>query len=330
MDLRELAHNYRELGMTLIPTDLNKQPKNISWHYFQERQMEDWEIERHFKDCEGVGLLTGGGYGIEVIDCDVKYFLGKPLMTEFRKLIGEELISKLVVQQSKSGGFHLIYRCVEAVEGNQKLAMRETTEEEVRDELFRQISKTNSYKQAIKASNNYKALVLFETRGGTKTKKGGYILISPSKGYSLIQGSFENIPTISVSERNKIVESARKLNEYSDFKRDFRLVELQKGEKGVFDLFNEQTVGLDLLLEHGWTIDEKTSKGKDVRLLRPGNTDSENSAIFDSDTNIFTCFSSSTSFEVNKGYTPSNLYIELACNGDVVKAFKELTEKIEK
>ena len=24
----------------------NKQPKNVSWHFFQDRQMEDWEIEK--------------------------------------------------------------------------------------------------------------------------------------------------------------------------------------------------------------------------------------------------------------------------------------------
>ena len=75
---------------------------------------------------------------------------------------------------------------------------------------------------------------------------------------------------------------------------------------------------------------KETSKGKDVRLLRPGHTNSKNSGIFDRDTNCFTCFSSSTSFEVNKGYSPANLYIELVCDGDVVRAFKELTEMIEK
>ena len=175
MDYRKLASRYRELGMVVIPVDENKQPKNVSWHFFQDRQMEDWEIEKHFKDCEGLGLLTGGEYGIEALDCDVKYFPSISLMTELKELIGADLMKKLVVQQTKSGGFHFIYRCAEAVEGNQKLAMRETTEKEVRDELFRQISKTNSFKQSIKTAMNYKALVLFETRGGTKDKRGGYI-----------------------------------------------------------------------------------------------------------------------------------------------------------
>ena len=330
MDYRKLASRYRELGMVVIPVDENKQPKNVSWHFFQDRQMEDWEIEKHFKDCEGLGLLTGGEYGIEALDCDVKYFPSISLMTELKELIGADLMKKLVVQQTKSGGFHFIYRCAEAVEGNQKLAMRETTEKEVRDELFRQISKTNSFKQSIKTAMNYKALVLFETRGGTKDKRGGYILIAPSKGYQILQGDLSNIPIISVEERNHIIECARSLNQYKDFKKDFRMVSLQQGEKGVFDIFNENNVGLDILLEHGWTIDEETSRGKDVRLLRPGHTNSKNSGIFDRDTNCFTCFSSSTSFEVNKGYSPANLYIELVCDGDVVRAFKELTEMVEK
>lgn len=45
MDYRKLASRYRDLGMVVIPVDENKQPKNVSWHFFQDRQMEDWEIE---------------------------------------------------------------------------------------------------------------------------------------------------------------------------------------------------------------------------------------------------------------------------------------------
>ena len=46
MDYRKLASQYRDLGMVVIPVDENKQPKNVSWHFFQDRQMEDWEIEK--------------------------------------------------------------------------------------------------------------------------------------------------------------------------------------------------------------------------------------------------------------------------------------------
>ena len=37
MDYRELAYKYRDIGMVVIPVDGNKQPKNVSWHFFQDR-----------------------------------------------------------------------------------------------------------------------------------------------------------------------------------------------------------------------------------------------------------------------------------------------------
>ncbi|MCL5460178.1 hypothetical protein M3M33_16185, partial [Loigolactobacillus coryniformis] len=79
---------------------------------------------------------------------------------------------KLVVQKTKGGGFHFIYRC-SVIAGNLKLANRKTTAEEKRktfDATYQSelaLSKTDdeARKKAQKASDNDKVRVLFETRG---------------------------------------------------------------------------------------------------------------------------------------------------------------------
>lgn len=80
-----------------------------------------------------VGLVCGKPSGnVECIDIDLKYSLDPKLFDKYKKLvqsINENLLKKLVVQKTRSGGYHLIYRCSE-IAGNLKLANRPTTDEE--------------------------------------------------------------------------------------------------------------------------------------------------------------------------------------------------------
>jgi hypothetical protein len=92
-----------------------------------------------------------------------------------------------------------------------------------------------------------------------------------------------------------------------------------------FEDFNQRFDVVSYLIQNGWE-EIKTLGTKSVRLKRAGSPKSKSSALFDRETRIFNCFSTSTSFDVNRGYTASDIFIELECDGDTSMAFKKMVE----
>ena len=112
-------------GLQFMPIKKTKVPIIKGWQT---------SMAKHdMSDCEAVGLVCGGlSGGLEVIDCDEKYSLDGKLFETYKRFVHEadpSLLKKLVVQKTKNGGYHLIYRCSK-IEGNLKLANRPTTPEE--------------------------------------------------------------------------------------------------------------------------------------------------------------------------------------------------------
>ena len=94
---------------------------------------------------------------------------------EFVRVFGD--VSKFPVETSQSGGRHLAFRS-DSCGRNQKLASD--------------------------AGGN----VWIETRG-----EGGICLIAPTDGYKLVGGDWLNVPTLDASERDRLLNAARSLNE---------------------------------------------------------------------------------------------------------------------
>jgi hypothetical protein len=112
-------------GLQFVPVNEKKQPIVKNWQT---------STDRHNLDMRGrwgVGIVCGAPSGnVECIDIDLKYDLSGKLFETYKRLvheIDENLLAKLVVQRTKSGGYHLIYRCSK-IAGNTKLANRPTTE----------------------------------------------------------------------------------------------------------------------------------------------------------------------------------------------------------
>jgi len=59
-------------------------------------------------------------------------------------------------------------------------------------------------------------------------------------------------------------------------------------------------------------------------LKRAGNPKSGSSALFDTDTRVFNCFSTSTNFDVGRGYSPTDVFTLLECDNDLSIAFRKL------
>ena len=116
-------------NLQFMPVRENKQPIEKGWQTNKKKYA--------LGNSKHVGLVCGmlsseNGAGLEVIDIDEKYSLDGNLFKNYKRLIGEinkDLLKKLVVQKTPSGGHHFIYRC-QTIEGNLKLAQRYTTPQE--------------------------------------------------------------------------------------------------------------------------------------------------------------------------------------------------------
>jgi hypothetical protein len=282
-------------GLQLIPINDKKIPLVKNWQNSTEAH--------NFDNAYGVGLVCGAISGnVEGLDFDLKYDLTGDLFDRYKravKKINPDILPKLVVQKTTSGGFHCLYKC-SVIEGNKKLAQRYATEEE----------------QLL----GDKIKVLIETRG-----EGGYLAIYPTPGYELIYGSFDNIQEITPEEREVLISTAIEFNEViKEFKPIVKPTKVGKGTS-PFEDYDDRGDVISLLQSHGWKVIEQTSS-KTI-FLRPGQTTASHSGNFNHDNRWFSVFSTSTIFNAQEGYRPYAVYAMLECNGDFSEASKKLYDE---
>lgn len=316
--------NFQDLNtideLQFIPVNAKKIPVIKEWQHLKKKH--------NLSDCYGVGIVCGKlSGGLEVIDVDMKYDLTGNMFERYKRLVNENdktLLSKLVVQKTQSGGFHLIYRC-SVIAGNLKLANRPTSEEE-KNETYRETYEAQLRKNpddvrarelAEKAKKDDDRRVLFETRG-----EGGYIMCFPSKGYEIIHGDFYGINEIAIEQREILHTIARQFNEI------FEEVIVPKSKKekikgqSSFEDYNQRGDVVGLLESHGWKVVQQ--KGAKTILLRPGQTTSASSGNYDHDKGWFSVFTTSTQFKDMTAYLPYAVFAILECNGDYSEASKKL------
>ena len=321
----KMRNNFNHLneieGLTFIPLDAKKVP-----------QVKEWQAHRKKYDLsnvEGVGLVCGIPSGnVEVLDIDAKYDLTGTLFEDLKNAIhaqDKNLLKKMVLQSTMSGGYHLIYRC-SVIEGNKKLANRPTTEEE-KDKAYKSSYENHKAKGkpekvkeedyedylcdlANKARQNDKIRVLLETRGDR-----GQVACHPMKGYSLIYGDFTKIQEITPDERNMLFTICYTFNQVFKEPEHDRKIERKK-YKGLSpsEHYDQEGDVQALLIKHGW--ERVGRKGGKILFKRPGDTKAEHSGNFDEDKNWFSVFSTSTQFNEMTPYLPYAVYAVLECNGD--------------
>ena len=330
--VKNTAQEYITSGLSVIPLvgenskDLDiKKPAVYSWGALQKTPLTTEEAEllfnqktirpdlveektdrdgkkytekglRTFTDPHGLGIITGSGSGsLEVIDVDTKHDTTGTLWDSFKTLLEdnlEDLYPELVIARTRSGGYHIYYRCRE-IGRNIKLSVKENRE------------------------------VLIETRG-----EGGYVVAPPTAGYEFIQGSPGTIPEITPQKREVILTIARSFNEVEEEKPRPRTSTVSPGPLHTQGLtpwedYNNRGDIIALLESHGWRV--VSQKGENINLLRPGKTDSKTSGSFHTRLRTLYVFSTSTIFE-NKGYTPSAVFSLLECGGDYKLSARRLRE----
>lgn len=294
-NLIQKAKDYSRAGVSVIPTTADKRPALKEWTSYQTKIMTEEGINDFFTGAGGLGIVCGKvSGGLEVIDVDTKHDTTGALWEEFSRLLEDNLpdtYKELVIAQTKSGGYHIYYRC-DTIEGNKKLA------------------------------NKLNREVLIETRG-----QGGYVIAPPTANYTYLQGDPTNIPRITKEERDLIIKIARHFNELEEPEQAIIKTEpnyYPNNLNSPFEAYNNSGDVVGLLERNGWKVINK--RGERINLLRGGSTDSKTSGNFHTGIRKLKIFSTSTEFNSERAYSPSDVFIMLECNGDKKLAYRRLLE----
>ena len=293
----ETAVGYLDAGLSCLPAERAKKHPSIgSWKTWAKRlptriEVEAWFANRQDGICVVAGAVSGN---LECMDFDNHGELFEAWMQK----VDAALLKKLVIEQSPSGGYHVMYRSTSQVEGNLKLA---------------------------RGIRDGKLTTLIETRG-----EGGLFLCCPTEGYVLQQGEFAHIPTIEPVEREALLNAARSLDEQVRPVGQPAPSGANVGQPGGFvarpgDDFSDRGDIRPYLTAAGWQFLGNHPDGNEL-WRRPGKNSGGHSATFDG--HVFYVFSSNAApFESEKGYSGFQVYALLEHRGDFTRAAAALLDK---
>lgn len=287
----ETAKTYLKNGLSVLPADKKeKYPVGIQWQDYQKKLPDESEIESWFKQAwDGLSIVCGQVSGnLEAIDFDN----GGELFKAWAEQIDQELFNRLVIEQSQSGGFHVIYRCECKVDHSEKLAEREKPKG--------------------------KPLTLIETRG-----EAGLIVCTPTDGYKFIHNDFSKLPVLTADEREILLNAARSLNEFYTIAEEPKYPSKQYDGLRPGDDFNQKGDISEILRNHDWKFFKENSKHE--FWCRPGKEKPGCSATLWKKEKLLYVFSTNAfPFEPNKAYKPFAVYTMLECGGDWTEAARRL------
>jgi hypothetical protein len=290
--------------------DGSKAPEG-AWPDYQKQRPSRQEVERCFGSSPGLGAVCGAVSGnLEALEFD-----DYPVYERFRQVAQAAGLADLVhriessyLERSPSGGIHWLYRCSE-IGGNTKLARRPKRPEEMADP-------------------DDKVKTLIETRG-----EGGFIILAPSHGpihpsgqpYVLLQGGFETIATITPEGRRSLFELARTFDQMPKPQADRPGPTSGEPAGRPGDDFNARANWREILEPHGWNLIYQ--RGEVGYWRRPGKNLGISATTNYEGSDLLYVFSSSTSFEPERGYSKFSAYALLEHGGNYVAAAKDLAHK---
>ncbi len=287
------VNEKKEGGLSVIPLSDKKVPF-IEWKQYQKQISPESLWLPHLQNGGMVGIITGKINGnLECIDIDIKHDPENTIMDELTSGIPQSLYEKLIIQQTPSGGYHMIYRCRDAViEGNQQLAL-------------------NPDKEPI-----------IESRG-----EGGY-LATGQPHYRVQQGHMDlitgnvNIPVITSRQRDLLFETARSLTRYLPGI-DSKNYKPVKYKEPAINEFNHKYSLVKLFVERGWEIVNEDDQK--YYLLREGSSAAHSGYYFKETKTLF-CFSTATEFDAGKPYNNFQILQVLRGKGDYKSTLRLLPE----
>jgi len=260
----------KEFGLSIIPVSTTKIPFK-PWAEYQSTIAPIALWHSHYINQGTVGIITGKISGnLECIDIDIKNDPTGKIITEYSNIIPPDLLKKLVIQSTPSGGRHFIYRCPDAtIDKNLKLALHSDR------------------------------TVILETRG-----EGGYFCTSKvnnkiMQGVLDLDNLYEDIPVITPEERNLLLELARSLTRFFPSGNTSKNGEPFVYNEPAINEFNNKYLIVELFEKHGWSVVKEDDQK--IYLLRDGSS-AVHSGYYFKDSKTFFCFSTSTEFQPEKPY----------------------------
>lgn len=304
------VQSYLRAGLSVLPARREGDHKCVAlraWKPYQQRLPTEAEVRGWFANNHRALCLVGGAVSgnLEMLDFD----LGGEAFEPWCMLVRDadpELLDRLVIETTPSGGRHVIYRCESPVCGNIKLAQR------------KQIVPSGD--PVVIAGKEFRPrqsqgvwsvlLTLIESRG-----EGGIFLCAPSDGYCLTQGSLTDLPIISAEERETLLSAAWSLNEHLPDPEPEPINGALPGTLRPGDDYAQRGDVRALLQRHGWTL---ARTGENEYWRRPGRTSGWSATLRNG---VFYVFSSNAApFEPDRAYTPFSVYALLEHDGDFTAA----------
>lgn len=220
------------------------------------------------------------------------------LFQEFKDKVGAAL-DGCVIESTQSGGFHVAYR-------------------------------TTSCGRNVKLANTSAGCAI-ETRG-----EGGICIISPTNGYTLKEGSWTNLPTLSKERRDYLINACISLNETKReetapiiSRTPSRIPAMGDDRESTADYLRRSDDWRVSLLRAGWSYvraDEKFEYWS-----RPGQpVAGKVGGSYSIEEGYFHVFSSNAApLEVDKTYSPLQLIAALEYHGDLSETSRAYSRRVE-
>jgi len=308
--MKDTARRYIEAGLRVLPASReSKHPIRAigKWKPYIDRSPTEAELTAWFaNNPDALCILCGAASGnLEAMDFDA----AGELFDAWWAKLPEDLRAKLVIERTRSGGWHVIYRCLIAICGNLKLAQRKTDDGIV---------------------------TLIEMRG-----ERGLIICAPTDGYEVTQGDLCDLPVLTEEERDILLQAAWELNEYlpsavngpsgprsTPQSAHVGHVSRPVGGAGTDrpgDDFNARGDVRAVLENHGWC---RVSNGDNEYWRRPGKTSGTSATLKACESGpVFYVFSSNAHpFEANQAYSPFAVVAYLDHGGDFSAATRALAD----
>ena len=309
-NLLPIALRFLAQGISVVPTanDGSKRPA-FAWQGFQEHLPIADELLSWFKDgVDGIGVITGKVSGnLEMLELEGRAVAEK-MHLEIAEIANNSGLGDLwqrlnsgYVELTPSGGLHWLYRVSDGtLPGNTKLAR--------------------------KPGENGGVDVWAETRS-----EGGFTITAPSSGsthpsggnWTLIGGSIETIPTITMAERSALHNIFAMFDEMPKAAvLQQEVVAKHDGTLSPGDDYNARTTWEELLQPLGWSVVYR--KGESTVWRRPGKTEGISATTNFNGNDKFYVFSTSTQFDAETSYSKFAFYATIKHGGDFKAAANNL------